>query len=112
VTRYGPPEVLDLREVERPSAGDGDILIRVHATTVTAADYRLRALNMPAGMRLMGRLAIGVRRPRKPVLGQVVSGTAVHTCAQRGCRALFRHCRNSRAAVRRAASDFTLGDGT
>jgi NADPH:quinone reductase-like Zn-dependent oxidoreductase len=74
VTRYGPPEVLDVREVERPSAGEGDVLIRVHATTVTAADYRLRALNMPAGMRLMGRLAIGVRKPRKPILGQVVSG--------------------------------------
>lgn len=74
VTRYGPPEVLNLREVERPSVGEGDVLIRVHATTVTAADYRLRALNMPAGMRLMGRLAIGVRKPRKPVLGQVVSG--------------------------------------
>lgn len=74
VTRYGPPEVLNLREVERPTAGDGDVLIRVHATTVTAADYRLRALNMPTGMRLVGRLAIGVRKPRKPVLGQVVSG--------------------------------------
>lgn len=74
VTRYGPPDVLDLREVERPSAGDGEVLVRVRATTVTAADYRLRALNMPAGMRLMGRLAIGVRKPRKPVLGQVVSG--------------------------------------
>lgn len=74
MARYGPPEVLEVREVERPSAGDGEVLIRVHATTVTAADYRLRALNMPAGMRLMGRLAIGLRKPRKPILGQVVSG--------------------------------------
>lgn len=74
VTRYGPPEVLELREVERPSAAEGEVLIRVRATTVTAADYRLRALNMPAGMRLMGRLAIGLWKPRKPILGQVASG--------------------------------------
>ena len=74
VTRYGAPEVLDLREVERPSAKEGEVLIRVRATTVTAADYRLRALNMPAGMRLLGRLAIGVWKPRKPILGQVASG--------------------------------------
>ncbi len=41
-SKYGPPDVLKLREVDRPTPGDKEVLIRVHATSVTAADYRVR----------------------------------------------------------------------
>jgi NADPH:quinone reductase-like Zn-dependent oxidoreductase len=72
--RYGPPEVVELREVEKPTPGDNEVLIRTRATTVTAADWRLRSLEMPRGFGLPGRLFVGVRRPRKPILGTELAG--------------------------------------
>ena len=53
---YGPPDVVALAEVPRPTPGDREVLIRSHATTVTTADWRARSLDMPAGFGLMGRL--------------------------------------------------------
>ncbi|WP_291299116.1 NAD(P)-dependent alcohol dehydrogenase [Elioraea sp.] len=71
---YGGPEVLALREVKLPQPGPGEVLIRVEATTVSSADRRIRALDLPAGMALMGRLALGLRRPRRAVLGVELTG--------------------------------------
>ncbi len=76
-TDYGPPDVLQLREVEKPAPKDNEVLIRVHATTVTAADCELRAFKSPA-MSLFWipmRLYMGLRRPeRVTILGQEVAG--------------------------------------
>ena len=74
-TKYGPPEVLRLAEIEKPIPKDGEILVRVYATTVSAADYRVRSFDVPAAFWLPARLALGFRKPRKPILGMEISGT-------------------------------------
>ncbi len=68
-TRYGPPEVLEIHDVPKAVPGDNEILIRVRATTVTAGDWRIRSLQMPAGFALLARPIFGFSRPRQPVLG-------------------------------------------
>jgi len=73
-TEYGPPGVLELREVEKPAPGDREVLIKVHATTVTAADYRLRGSSFPAVFWLPGRLIYGLRRPKRTILGTELAG--------------------------------------
>jgi len=71
---YGPAEVVKLGEVARPRMKADEVLVRVHATSVTTADWRLRAAAFPLGFRVMGRLMLGVFRPRNPVLGMDFSG--------------------------------------
>lgn len=72
--RYGGPEVLRFTEVATPVPKDDELLIRIHATTVTAGDWRVRSLNVPKGFGLLSRLAIGVTGPRQPILGSELSG--------------------------------------
>lgn len=72
--RYGPPEVLQLKELEKPVPNDREVLIRVRATTVTAGDWRARSLEMPGGYGPFGRLVFGIRKPRQPILGCELSG--------------------------------------
>jgi NADPH:quinone reductase-like Zn-dependent oxidoreductase len=73
-TKYGPPEVLQLKEVEKPSPKDNDVLVKVHATTVTVADVRMRSLKVPIAYRLFFRLYLGILRPRRKILGMEFSG--------------------------------------
>lgn len=77
VTAFGPPEVVRIAEVPMPQVGDHDVLIRTAATTVSSADWRIRARAMPRGFGLMSRLALGFRGPRRPILGTELSGTVV-----------------------------------
>lgn len=72
--RYGPPVVLELKEVEKPSPKHNEVLIRIHATTVTSGDWRARSLVVPVGFGLISRLFFGVSRPRQPILGTELAG--------------------------------------
>ena len=72
--RYGPPEVLRLKEVERPTPKDDEVLVRVDATTVTAGDCEIRKFKMPALLWLPARVGFGFRGPRKKILGQELAG--------------------------------------
>src|SRR5271169_2618659 len=72
--RYGPPEVLQIKEVERPVPKDDEVLVRVRAATVTAGDCEIRGFKMPAGLWLPARIGFGFRGPRKKILGQELAG--------------------------------------
>jgi NADPH:quinone reductase-like Zn-dependent oxidoreductase len=72
--RYGSPDVLELRDVEAPAPVDGEVLVRVAATTVTTADWRLRASAFPGVTWLPGRVMVGLFRPKKGVLGGDFAG--------------------------------------
>ncbi|TMI13453.1 NAD(P)-dependent alcohol dehydrogenase [Candidatus Bathyarchaeota archaeon] len=73
-TRYGPPDVLQLRELEKPTPKDNEVLVRVHAATVTKGDCELRSLNLPLTWQLFVRVGFGFRAPRKKILGQELAG--------------------------------------
>ena len=73
-TKYGPPGVLQLKDVAKPTPKDNEVLIKTHATTVTSGDWRVRSLSLPVGFGLLGRLVFGVSRPRQPILGTELAG--------------------------------------
>src|SRR2546425_5307525 len=73
-TRYGPPEVLRLKEREKPTPKDNEVLVRVHAATVTKGDCELRSLNLPLTWQLFVRIGFGFRATRKKILGQELAG--------------------------------------
>ncbi len=73
-TKYGSPDVLQLKEVENPTPKDNEVLIRIHATTVTAGDCELRGLKFSFLLRSLMRLGFGFRRPRKNILGMELAG--------------------------------------
>lgn len=75
--RYGPPEVVQIQDRPIPAPGPGEILVDVTATTVTTADWRLRASAFPGGLWLPGRLMMGLFRPRNKLLGGEFAGTVV-----------------------------------
>ena len=72
--RYGPPEVLELMEVAKPTPKHNEVLIKTHATTVTSADWRVRSLEVPLGFRLIVRLLFGISKPKQPILGSELAG--------------------------------------
>jgi NADPH:quinone reductase-like Zn-dependent oxidoreductase len=72
--RYGPPEVLQLKEIERPTPKDDEVLVRVRAATVTAGDCEIRRFKMPILLWLPARIGFGFRGPRRRILGQEVAG--------------------------------------
>ena len=90
--RYGPPEVLRLEDVERPVPTAGEVLVKVHATTVNRLDTATREANRRSGLAisLMGRLVLGLRRPRHRILGTEFAGEV--------------------EAVGAAVSEFAVGD--
>jgi 2-desacetyl-2-hydroxyethyl bacteriochlorophyllide A dehydrogenase len=74
-TRYGSPDVLRLEDVEKPVPGDNEILIRIHAATVTAGDCETRSFRFPFLLWLPLRIYIGLRKPtRTTILGQELAG--------------------------------------
>jgi NADPH:quinone reductase-like Zn-dependent oxidoreductase len=78
-TRYGPPEVLKIAELDKPVPRPDEVLIRIRAASVTNSDLFIRRSDMPLRFRIPMRLMIGVRRPRNPVLGEVLAGEIERT---------------------------------
>lgn len=80
-TRYGGPEVLQVREVPVPVAGKDDVVIRIRATAATSSDCFIRSGVPHAALakRIMFRLVIGIRAPRRPILGTVLAGEVEST---------------------------------
>jgi NADPH:quinone reductase-like Zn-dependent oxidoreductase len=75
-TQFGPPEVLHLTEIAKPTPRDTEVLIKVRATTVTIGDSIMRSLNLPVAgwQKLMARLFLGIRHPKRPILGMELAG--------------------------------------
>ncbi len=73
-TKYGPPEVLKLRDVEKPVPKDNEILIKVYATSVTSGDTRIRGLKVPLSFWVPARIALGIKSPKINILGAELSG--------------------------------------
>jgi NADPH:quinone reductase-like Zn-dependent oxidoreductase len=75
-TEYGPPEVLQIQEVDRPTPRDNEVLIKVFATTVHRGDSRMRGFDIPGPrwQRLLARLVLGIRRPKNAILGMELAG--------------------------------------
>lgn len=74
VERYGPPEVVRVRDLPRPEPKADEVTVRVVAAALTAGDARIRAARFPKGFAVPARLALGIRRPRHAVLGRFFSG--------------------------------------
>ncbi len=90
--RYGPPDVLRLEDVEQPVPKGDEVLIRIHATTVTRADCATREANRRSGLAVMfiSRSISGLRRPKQRILGTELAGEVT--------------------AVGPAVSEFAVGD--
>lgn len=74
VERYGGPEVVRVVDVPKPEPRADEVLVRVRAAAVTSGDSRIRGARFPAGFGVPARLAFGIRRPRRPILGSSFSG--------------------------------------
>jgi NADPH:quinone reductase-like Zn-dependent oxidoreductase len=72
--RYGPPEVLRLSQVPKPSPKPDEVRVRIVARAVTSSDIFIRSADLPARLQIPFRLMMGVTKPRHPILGFVFSG--------------------------------------
>ena len=73
-TKYGPPEVLQFKEVEKPTPKDNEVLIKIYATAVTASDIFIRSSDLPLRFLIPMRLMLGITKPRKSIIGLVLAG--------------------------------------
>jgi NADPH:quinone reductase-like Zn-dependent oxidoreductase len=73
-TKYGPPEVLQLKEVAKPVPKDNEVLIKIYATTCHVGDVRIRSFNVPFWQMIPFRLYLGITRPKRPILGMELAG--------------------------------------
>jgi NADPH:quinone reductase-like Zn-dependent oxidoreductase len=73
-TKYGSPEVLRLTDIPKPTPRAHEVLVKIHATTVTIGDCRMRSFTVPPEQWLFARLYLGVFKPRRPILGMELSG--------------------------------------
>jgi NADPH:quinone reductase-like Zn-dependent oxidoreductase len=82
-TKYGPPEVLQVQDVEKPIPKDNEVLVKIHAASVSAGDCELRSMNTPWRLSLPWRLVFGLRRPKRVrILGQEIAGVVESTGAR------------------------------
>jgi NADPH:quinone reductase-like Zn-dependent oxidoreductase len=73
-TKYGPPEVLQLKEIEKPIPKDNEVLIKIYAASATVSDCIIRSGKVNILLWLPMRIFVGFRRPRKPILGLELAG--------------------------------------
>ena len=74
-TKYGPPDGLQLQEIKKTQPKDNEVLVRIHAATVTAGDCEMRSLKLPFWLRLPMRAYVGFDKPtRVTVIGQEMAG--------------------------------------
>lgn len=73
-TRYGPPEVLQLKEMPKPIPRTNEVCIKIFATAVTASDCIVRAFIVPLRLKLLMGAVLGFTKPRNPILGLVLAG--------------------------------------
>src|SRR5512134_1231717 len=73
-TKDGGPEILQIKDVQKPTPKDNEILIKVHATTVTAGDFRMRSFTVPPMFWLPARIALGFTKPKQPIFGMELAG--------------------------------------
>ncbi len=73
-TKYGPPDVLEVRDVPKPTPGDNELLVKIYATTVHVGDTRIRSFRVPRAGWLVARFILGLRRPKRPILGMELAG--------------------------------------
>jgi NADPH:quinone reductase-like Zn-dependent oxidoreductase len=72
--QYGPPEVLQIRNVEKPYPKNNEVLIKIFATAVTASDIFIRSSNVPIFVFIPMRFMLGICKPRQAILGLVIAG--------------------------------------
>jgi NADPH:quinone reductase-like Zn-dependent oxidoreductase len=72
--QYGPPEVLQLKELAKPVPRANEVLVKVHATTVTVGDTRMRSFTVPRAQWLFARLYLGISKPKRTILGMELAG--------------------------------------
>ena len=72
--KYGSPDVLELKEVEKPTPRDNEVLIRIYATTVHVGDVRMRSFTVPRLQWLFARIYLGLRKPKRAILGMELAG--------------------------------------
>ncbi|MED3986621.1 NAD(P)-dependent alcohol dehydrogenase [Peribacillus simplex] len=78
-TKYGSPDVLELQEVAKPIPKDNEVLVKVHAATVASGDIRVRSFNSPFLLWLPMRIFLGLKKPRKSILGVELAGEIEET---------------------------------
>jgi NADPH:quinone reductase-like Zn-dependent oxidoreductase len=71
---YGPPDVVRIEDVDKPTPKKNEVLIKIRATTVSSADWRARSLAMPRGFGPIARLVFGLFGPRQRILGSELAG--------------------------------------
>jgi len=72
--KYGPPEVMQIGEAVKPSPKDDEVLIKIYATAATASDTYIRGVKLPLRFMIPMRMLLGIFKPRKPIIGLVLSG--------------------------------------
>ncbi len=81
-TKYGPPEVLELVQRQQPVPKDDEVLIKVRATSVTNSDLFIRSAKVAPALVVPFRLAMGILKPKRDIIGEVLSGVIAGTGAK------------------------------